>query len=277
MGLFDKLKTNGSIPDPAPNNPEMLSCKLLFTQKPVIDSKAILKELQKSYPTAEIAGDGDGETVLYAFPDIRVVLADANIPAQCSIIGLSASALLPEDALQQNWHWEDAARAVASCQYEMIINDLMTRALDYKVRQQLFTSFLVAVVTCTRPDVVYSLPARKLIPPHMLLDSWAQQRGVLDILINVRLFNVSNSTNGELIMDTIGLHSFGLPDVEMRFVNDDPKAVANLLWNYAYYIFDKGDVVKNGNTVDGPTAGTILTCRHAPSLVPPGRQVISIF
>lgn len=275
MGMFDKIRRKGPPPGPAPNHPEMLSCKLLFTQKPVINSSAILKEIKKSYPTVEIAGKGD--SLLFAFPEIKVELSDATIPAQCSILGLAASAMLPTDALQQNWHWDDAERTASTCQYELIVNDLMTRALDYKTRQQLFTTFLVAVVTCTRPEVVYSLPARKLIPPSMLLDSWARQKGVLDILINVRLFNVSNSTEGELIMDTIGLHSFGLPDVEMRFINDDPKAVANLLWNYAYFLFEKGDIVRNGNTVDGPTAGSILTCMHAPSLTPPGRQVISIF
>jgi hypothetical protein len=275
MSLFDSIRTNGNVHEPAPNNPEMLSCKLLFKNKPVIDSAAVLDLFRQTYPSAEIAGEGD--TVLFAIPEIKIELSDATIPAQCSILGIGQANVLPEEALQQNWHWQDAATITAECRYELFVNDFMTRTLDYKTRQELFTAFLIAVVKATQPDVVYSLPAKKLIPFSMLLDSWEKQLALLDILINVRLYNVSNSADGELIMDTIGLNAFGLPDLEIRFVNDNPTEVANLLWNYAYYIFDKGDIIEDGNTVQGIQPDTILTCQHAASLLPPGRQVISIF
>ena len=40
--------------------------------------------------------------------------------------------------------------------------------------------------------------------------------GDLDGLINVRYFSISNDP-GAVVMDTLGLHVFGLPDVQCHF------------------------------------------------------------
>jgi hypothetical protein len=271
MGLFDIFKKQAPSPAPVSNAPEMLSCKLLFKAQPVIDNLLILAELQKTYPTVENMGE-----LLFAFPEVPVVLSDATIPAQCSIMVLADALNVPQDALQQNWHWPEATAAVGECRYEVLVTDLMTRTLDYKTRHRLFMAFLAAVIRVTQPAVVYSLPAQKLIAPDLLLTSWGAQQSALDILINVRLYNVSDSPEQEMLMDTVGLHTFGLPDLQIRFSNEDPSAIGTLLWNYAYYIFDKGNVIQDGNTIMGPTEGSKLTCHHTTSLLPPVRQVINI-
>ncbi|SFO29028.1 protein of unknown function [Chitinophaga sp. YR627] len=249
------------------NMPAMLGCRLLFKQQPVIHYARILEELQKSYPAVENTGN-----MLFTFPNLPVEFSDATVHAQCAIMPVNKIGLIPEQVLQQNWHWSAAAEVAATCQYEFLINDLMTRPLPYKARHELFMHFLRAVITVTQPDVVYSLPAEKLLPPNQIFE----QTGLLDTLVNVRLFNISNSANKEMLMDTIGLHTFGLPDFELRFTNENPSTVATLLWNFAYYVFDKGDVIQDGDTVEGITPGSKLTCQHSVSLIAPDREVISI-
>ncbi|TWV96185.1 DUF4261 domain-containing protein [Chitinophaga pinensis] len=248
------------------NMPAMLGCRLLFKQQPVIHHARILEELQKSYPAVENTGN-----MLFTFPNLPVELSDITVHAQCAIMPVTRLGLIPEQVLQQNWHWSAAAEVTAGCRHELLINDLMTRQLPYKARHELFTNFLKAVIIVTQPDVVYSLPAEKMLPPNQIFE----QQGLLDTVVNVRLFNISNSTNKEMLMDTIGLHTFGLPDFEIRFANENPSSVATLLWNLAYYAFDKGDVIQDGDTIEGPTPGSKLTCQRSMSLVAPDREVIS--
>lgn len=244
--------------------PTMLGCRLLFKQSPIIDYARILEELQKQYPAVENTGN-----MLFTFPHLQVEDSETTVHVQCAIMPVTPIKLIPEPVLQQNWHWPAAAEEAAACRYELLINDLVTKALPYKSRHKLFIDFLHAVVTVTQPDVVYSLPAEKLLPPAQITDK-------LDTLINVRLFNISDSVNKEMFMDTVGLHTFGLPDFQVRFSNEDPNAMANLLRNFAYYVFDKGDVIEDGNTIEGVRPGTQLVCQYAPSLAAPAREAISL-
>ena len=77
-------------------------------------------------------------------------------------------------------------------------------------------------------------------------------------------------------MDTLGLAALGLPDLQCHFRGLAPEAVAPLLYNTAYYIFEKGDVIDDGHTVEGVTPGERWPCQHEASLVEPRRVVIDL-
>jgi hypothetical protein len=153
----------------------------------------------------------------------------------------------------------------------------MKRTLDYKTRLVLFMNFLVAVTKATNPQVVYSASSQKLVDPLSLVKSWdGQEKENLFGIMNVRLFNISNSHTKELLMDTVGLSLLGLPDFQLRFSDLDESEVARLLWNYAYYIFEQGDVIENGNTLLGLEANSKWGCERQTSLAPPERVVINV-
>jgi len=88
--------------------------------------------------------------------------------------------------------------------------------------------------------------------------------------------NISNSDTKEILMDTVGLSLFGLPDFQIRFDNLNESEVAGLLWNYAYYIFEQGDVIENGNTLLGLEPNTKWRCERQISLATPERVVINV-
>ena len=77
-------------------------------------------------------------------------------------------------------------------------------------------------------------------------------------------------------MDTLGLNSLGLPDFEIKFKEFDPSIIAGLLFNYAGYIFDKGVVIENGNTIQGIDENQKWKCYFKESLIEPKRIIIGI-
>lgn len=67
----------------------------------------------------------------------------------------------------------------------------------------------------------------------------------------MRLFNLDD---GWLMMDTVGMQQLDLPDLEacLRRGSVQPNQVANFLRNAALYLLNNGEVIKDGETMDGP-------------------------
>jgi hypothetical protein len=76
-------------------------------------------------------------------------------------------------------------------------------------------------------------------------------------------------------MDTLGLAALGLPDLQCHFHGLEVNEVAGLLYNTAWYVFENGDVIEDGQTVDG-VDGHRWRCQHEVALVPPEREVLDI-
>ena len=77
-------------------------------------------------------------------------------------------------------------------------------------------------------------------------------------------------------MDTLGLHVFGLPDLQCHFRGREPGEIAGLLYATATYVFDEGDVIADGNTISGLDPNERYVCRREPSLLEPSRPVIDV-
>ncbi|WP_416437667.1 DUF4261 domain-containing protein [Phnomibacter sp. MR] len=284
MGLFDRFKKKEDksiVPateERLENFPEMLTAKLLFFERPNLDADKILGELKLHFSSVD--NPRNDKAFLYFFPDIQIQLQDSSIPAQCAIFLPNeddSKPVIADDAFQQNWHWNEASDSAKSCKYEVLVSDFMTRTLDYKTRFNLFAYFLSAVTKATCPQVAYSLTSQKLVRPADVIDSMASKENrYLESFINVRLYNINNGDSGELLMDTVGLHVLGLPDVQIRFTNLNEGEIAGLLWNYAYYIFEQGNVIENGNTLVGLEPNSKWKCERQLSLATPERFVINV-
>ena len=281
MGFFDfgKKQRKQEVPEePLRNYPQMLRAKLLFTNTPVIDKEHLTSELEITHPG--VHSPATENSLLYFFPDIEANFEEGSIAAQCVIFLPNTSnekAEIAPEALQQNWHWAEADEQAAACRFEFLASDFMSRTLDYKTRLTLFMDFLVAVTRTVSPQAVYSIAAQKLIAPNDLVDSWTNpDQRALHALVNVRLFNISNGPTGEILMDTVGLHLLGLPDFQICFAGLDESAVGQALWNYAYYMYEHGDIITDGSTIQGFTPQSKWKCERQIALVAPERVVIHL-
>ena len=281
MAFFDRFKKKEQIvetPNHLVNSQEMLSAKLLFFDKPDVNPNKILSNLKLIY--SKVDNPSNEKALLYFFPDIQIHFTDKSVPAQCVVFipdVLKEKAEIKEEAFQQNWHWPAANEIARKCNYEILVCDMMTRPLDYKTRLDLFMNFLVAVTKATNPQVIYPTDSQKLIEPSELIKSWeGETKEILFGLLNVRLYNVSNSETKEILMDSIGLHLFGLPDVQVKLSNFNEGQIASLLWNYAYYLFENGDIINTGNTLLGLQKNSKWKCEKQLSLAGPQRVVINV-
>lgn len=254
------------------NIPELLSARLLFTVKPALDAASLAAALRKDFKQV----DNPDDSLLYFFPDYPVTFNDGKqLPAQIMVAAAerpSTSDYLAA-ALQQSWHWSEAATVVAACEHEVIVTDFMTRILEYTMRVELFQKALDAIVRLLNPQAIYFTTSDKVVEPVAYL-----KRGpaVLEGLLNVRFFNIADSDTQEMFLDTLGLHALGLPDFQLRFASLDPNELVGALVNYSYYIFENGPIIEDGNTIQGITPADKWICHYTDSLLGPERLAIQL-
>ncbi len=278
MKLFNFFKKKEPSDEPVSNPPELLAVKLFFIEEPKITDEKIRESLKKQFKEIEFP-DPEDDARQYFFNDYKVQYQDGEIPAQGIIltpetVGMEFEEL--ETAFQQNGDWEEAETVVKNCNHEILLTDLMSRGLDYKLRLECFQKFVASVVEVLNPAAIWMSNSQRIIKTEVYLEHLSTH-GFQDLycFLNTRLFNIQNS-NGEMIMDTLGLHSLSLPDFEIKFKGFDPSTIAGLLFNYGNYIYENGVIIENGNTIQGIEKDQKWKCYFRESLVEPKRIVIEV-
>lgn len=261
------------------NVPQMLHVRFLFEQEISLDKDRISAELQNEFASFEEAENLD-KTLLYFFPDYSVQYQEGRVPAQGVVLLADKPQFEPQSVatvLTQSWHWPEAAAVVQKCCYEFLVTDMLSRGLEHQQRVEYFQKFVVALIKATRPQAVYFGSSDKLVDPfaYVLAVSEAVP-DTLNGLVNVRFFNIANGADGQMLVDTLGLHALGLPDFQVLFQELDPNQVVGAVWSYANYTYEHGAVIEPGNTIQGLSAADKWTCYYADAAVEPARIVVDV-
>jgi hypothetical protein len=255
--------------------------EMLFEEPPSISRLDFLAAVRRFAPTAELlGGDAPEGTLAILQPEYSVSYAEGkSLPAQVAFFPTTKAPDVKtfESALQQSWGFVGAAEAVHKATSCALITDLMAGPLEPWQRLSAFQKVLDGALHLLQPVALYWQAADCVVDPA----SYRREipRDYPDPFsgaINVRLFRVEGSEEGDTIMDTRGLDVFGLPDLQCHFRGLDPKAVASMLYNTAAYVLEHGDVIEDGHTVAGLSSTDRWQCQHEESLAAPERTVLDI-
>lgn len=252
----------------------------LFAREPIVfDRDRLLAAMRSRFGNVESPEPrSEGATQMFLLNEHIAHYADGAIPAQLVLLPASGGPD-PEkyaDAFQQSWSFRNAREVLESCHHSCLFSDLMSAALPQDVRRKVLAGGLVAILECLQIDAVYFPETQQFLEPARLLaDLNQQQLNPTTGFVNVRFFNVSN-TPGDMVMDTLGLASFGLTDLQVHFHSMEPNDVARVLHNTAVYILERGDVIDNGHTIQGRSGDERWPCRQEESLLEPKRVVLDV-
>lgn len=280
MGLFSRKKKDKKELEQLENPPELITVKLFFESEPVFNDEKIEQELEKRFEQIEIAESSDkpNNSRHYLFNDYQVKFAEGSIPAQAAIFvpdenKIDFSEL--HNSFRQSWSWAEAEETVRKCSHKILLTDFMSRNLEYKERIEYFQKFVASIVSAMNPSAVWVRNSEMILKSTDFLEKSSQNNYQnINAFMNVRLFNIKETE--EMIMDTLGLNSLGLPDFEFRFANYNPQQIAGLLFNYGHYIFENGVVIEHGNTIEGIEENSKWKCYFNHSQLEPKRIVIEI-
>jgi hypothetical protein len=271
FSFFKKKQETQHLPEHKNlNEPELLFITFFFKEKPILDREKIVKSLKKRFNQI------DGDKLIFFFPEYLNQFSDGTVPAQAVIVeqdkkGIDLTKF--DNAFNQCWHWDKVRQIMSECSYQFSLTDILSRGLEYKKRVEYFQKFVDSIIEATNPQALYFKSSDKLVEPKQYLD---RGNAYLYGLMNVRLFNISNEREGKILMDTIGFSSLGLADWQIRFDDYDPDIIAKLLTNYGYHVFEKGNVINHGDTIQGKEKTDKWRCSFEDSIVKPTRGVYNI-
>lgn len=253
--------------------------ELLYETLPKISRTEIARCVKERCPGAELVGDSEKPLLFFHWNHL-VKLADANLPAQTVVLPTDQPFKLTDaltESLQQSWSFSNAADVVRRCHNTIMVTDLMSSPLEYSERLELFQDALAGILEALPALAIHWQPTGQFVNPLRFLEAY-QEGGSSRFLagsLNVRFYNITNSP-GDLLMDTLGLAALGLPDLQCHYRDLVPGEVAAVLANTGYYIFEHGDVIEDGPTVEGITAGSKWRCQHEDSMLKPSRVVLDL-
>ena len=97
--------------------------------------------------------------------------------------------------------------------------------------------------------------------------------------VNVRFFNIEGTE--DMLIDTVGMSTLFLPDLQYHFHSMDPNWVVNHAYNAASYILEHDNPIEDGETIDGVENGQMSReiqwkCQYEDALIQPPRGVLDI-
>lgn len=250
-----------------------LVAELWYVTAPDLGNPALLAGLRAVSPGTEVQRD----SLAVPYPGGEVS-SDGLAPKSGGQAPL-LSAVLPGSPLgqdgktlpdvSQTWDWAGAEQALGQARASVLVTEMFAEGHAAHDRVAALTSVVAALVSVTSPVAVSWPTSQRVTDPASMLDA-----GVGGLL-NVRLFSVSGDED-ELVMDTLGLAPFGLPDMQCHFRDLEPAALAGVLFSAASYLLEAGDVIGNGETISGPQGDEHWPCQREPALVGPARTVLDV-
>ena len=258
---------------------------LLFLEPPERLAPQVFQDtLSERLGRVDIVTQEDSGLYSFAAREYPVEYQDGKVPAQL-LLG-KAEPFSPDGLSEmersQLWDVRDSEEFLARCRYKLPICDFMASGLPYKDRCRLINHWLETAFALFPTAVGLWVPSSgKLLDRERLLSNPLEgDDRFLWYGVNVRLFNIQGAN--DKVMDTLGMHAIGLPDVQLHFSGIDPDFVSSYLYNVASYLYDNNAPIKSGETIDGiDHQGRIVRdiqwdCQYERALIQPARTLLNI-
>lgn len=272
----------------------MFMIYMLFEEKPeLLDVETVRRAAEEKFGGTEPMITPSVETVStqqelmsFAVKKYTAHFKDADIPPQVVLAqGLEFdSGKIGVMERSQLWDVHDGGELLDRCKYQCFISDMMGgAALDYKDRCEMLMDWLECVLplfpTC---KAVWVPTAGKLTSPESALNgNIPKNQRFIHTCVNARFFNIEG-TNGDMIVDTLGMYAVDLPDVQLHFNGLEPDDAVNYVYNICIYNYDANAPIKSGETIDGLGGDGNISrevqwrCQYEDALIQPVRVVLDI-
>lgn len=209
---------------------------------------------------------------------------DADMPPQLMITSCNAfdGEKMTEFERSQMWDCQESDRILTECKYQVLATDMLAATLTARERADMLMDYLEALVEIY-PDceAVYFQNSGKLFTADQIRNhSIPRENRFIYFAVNARFFNIQNSDS--MIVDTVGMSTLYLPDLQYHFQGMDPNWVVNHAYNVAAYLLAQDNPIKQGDSIDGIVDGRMnqtlqWKCHYEQALIQPVREVIDIF
>lgn len=247
------------------------------------DKEKVAEVCRKHLGHVECHGD-DGESVHILALDHIVEFKDGKAPVQLlmtSCEDFDGKTVDDFTRSQMRDCRENRDRILEECRYSMLATDILARGLPPLERADMEMDYLEALAelfpSC---EAFYFNRSGKLFEAEEIRSNQIEGPDrFIRYAVNVRFFRIQGSE--DMLIDTLGMDTLFLPDLQYHFHGLDPNWVVNHAYNVASYLLTSGNEIESGETVDGIKNGEMdqsiqWKCQYEDALIQPNRPVLDI-
>lgn len=189
--------------------------------------------------------------------------------------------LMDEIAKSQLWDCPESDEILSSCKYQIFANDMLAAGLNYKDRAEMLVHYVEALMEMfpTCKAVLFETSKKMLTRDKIVNCNVPFESRFIYYAVNVRFFNIQGTD--DMMVDTVGMSTLFMPDLQYHFHGMDPNAVVNHAYNVLSYIYDCDNPIKSGDHIDGIKDGKMSmdvqwNVQYEDSLIQPIREVLDI-
>ncbi len=247
------------------------------------DKQQVSTVCQKYLGKVECYGSDDKSVGISTLEHV-VELKDGKFPVSLLLTSCIDFDGKTVDAFTRSQMWDcqkNRDRILEECRYSILAIDMLATCLSSQERANLEMDFTEALAelfpSC---EAFFFNGSGKLFEAEEIRNN--QIEGLdrfIRYAVNVRFFTVQGSE--DMLIDTLGMGTLCLPDIQYHFHGVDPNKVANHAYNVASYLLASGNEIEAGETVDGIKNGqkdrsVQWKCQCENALIQPNRLVLDI-
>ena len=208
---------------------------------------------------------------------------DAEIPPTLMITKCEKidKPVLDDFDRSQVWNCPNVDDLLAECEYRVFATDMLASGLEPKQRADMLVKYVDALLKLypACKAVVFG-PSRKFLSRESI-ENYSDKAVTrfIDYAVNVRYFNIQGTE--DMMVDSVGMSTLFLPDVQYHFHGMNPDDVVIHAYNMLYFILENDNIVGDGDTISGLENGELdskvqWTLPYEDSLVQPVRAVLDV-
>lgn len=158
---------------------------------------------------------------------------------------------------------------------------MLAEFLNYKERAEMLVDYIEALAELypTCKAFVFETSKKMLSREDIINCEVPKENRFIYYAVNVRFFNIEGTD--DMLVDTIGMSTLFMPDLQYHFHGMDPNLVVNHAYNILSYIYENENPIKSNDHIDGIDGDTISpevqwNMQYENALIQPVREVIDI-
>lgn len=290
MGLFDAFKkNNNSFKQDLSNkdNPPgmVFIIHLLMEDMCEMPEKEFMCSVMEKHLGTVDCFSHDDKMAGFAALKYRIHFEKDNkeIPPQLMVMGCmeEQKPVMDELARSQTWDCPESDEILSRCKYRVVATDMLAAGLSYKDRAEMLVDYIEALVemfpSCRA--VVFENSKKMFTREQILNCDVPKHHRFIYYAVNVRFFNIEGTN--DMLIDTLGMSTLFLPDLQYHFHDAVPNDVVNHAYNTLAYIYDEENPINSGDHIDGVKDGHMdaevqWTVQYENSLIQPARDVLDV-
>lgn len=208
---------------------------------------------------------------------------DADIPPTLMVTNCEKidKPVLDDFDRSQVWDCPNVDELLAECQYRVFATDMLASGLAAKERADMLVKYVDALLELypSCKAVVFGASRKFLSRESIENHPDKEVTRFMYYTVNVRYFSIQGTN--DMMVDSVGMSTLFLPDLQYHFHGVDPNHVVFHAYNVLNYIFEHDNPIGDGETIAGLQNGEMnqviqWKVQYEDSLIQPVREVLDI-